>query len=103
MHPVAPQFKRILWYLFIATRGGTTRIRIVDMLRERPYNINQLKTKLNMDYKTIQHHIKILEDNRIIAPEEKKYGTIYFPSAEFERAGDVFSEIRGRIMSDKEE
>ena len=103
MHPVAPQFKRILWYVFVATRGGPTRIKIVDMLRERPYNINQMKTALTMDYKTIQHHIKILEDNRIIMPEEKKYGTIYFPTGEFERAADVFSEIRGRVVTDKEE
>lgn len=93
-----PHFKRVLWYVFAATRGGPTRIRIVDFLRERPYNINQLSTELKMDYKTIQHHIKILEDNKIIVPEEKKYGTIYFYSPTFEQAMHVFEEIRGKVV-----
>jgi predicted transcriptional regulator len=91
-------FKRILWYVFVATRGGPTRIKIVDMITERPYNINQLSTELRMDYKTIQHHIKILEDNNIIVPEERKYGTIYFHSPTFEQAMDIFEDIKGKVV-----
>ncbi len=87
-------FRRILWYVFATSRGGPTRIRIIDLLLKRPYNMNQLSTTLKMDYKTIQHHIKILEDNRIIVPEEKKYGTIYFPSPMFEDVMEEFEEIK---------
>ena len=92
-----PQFKRILWYVFFGTRGGPTRIKIVDLIMDRPYNINQLSTEMKMDYKSIQHHIKILEDNKIILPEEKKYGTMYFHSPTFEQALEVFNEIKGKM------
>ncbi|MFQ5648267.1 MAG: ArsR/SmtB family transcription factor, partial [Candidatus Aenigmatarchaeota archaeon] len=76
-------FSRILWYVFATTRGGPTRIRIVELLLKRPYNMHQISKELGLDYKTVQHHIKILEENKIITAEEKKYGTIYFPSAMF--------------------
>jgi predicted transcriptional regulator len=90
-------FGRVLWYVFATSRGGPTRIRIMKMLLKRPYNMNQLSTELKMDYKTIQHHIKILEDNKIIVPEEKKYGTIYFPSKMFEDVKGIFDEIERRM------
>jgi predicted transcriptional regulator len=92
-----PAFKRILWYVFFATRGGNSRIRIVEKLGERPYNINQLSKELKMDYKTIMHHIKVLEDNKIILPEEKKYGTIYFHTPMFEQGAEMFNEIMEKI------
>jgi len=98
-----PAFKRILWYVFFATRGGESRIRIVDKLAERPYNINQLSKELKMDYKTILHHIKVLEDNKIILPEEKKYGTIYFHSPMFEQGMKMFNDIKERIFREKKE
>ena len=90
-------FGRILWYVFATTRGGPTRIKIVEMLLSRPYNVNQISKNLKMDYKTVQHHIRILEENKIIIPEEKKYGTIYFPSGTFEGVKDVFNEIRNKV------
>ena len=37
-----PNAKRILWYLFAGSRGGINRARIVDLLKEHPYNMNQL-------------------------------------------------------------
>jgi DNA-binding transcriptional ArsR family regulator len=88
---------RILWYVFATTRGGPTRVRIVQMLLSRPFNMHQLSKELKMDYKTVQHHIKILEENRIIIAEEKKYGTIYFPSPVFEDSKGVFEDIRKKM------
>ncbi len=92
-------FKRILWYVFFATRGGITRIRIVEKIKERPYNINQLSKELKLDYKTVMHHIKVLEDNKIIVAEEKKYGTIYFPSHMFEQGEELFKEIKEKVLN----
>jgi DNA-binding transcriptional ArsR family regulator len=97
MHDMLNNYRRILWYVFATTRGGPARIRILDLLIERPYNMNQLSTKLGADYKTIQHHIKILEDNKVITADEKKYGTIYFPSQYFEQTKATFGEIKEKM------
>jgi DNA-binding transcriptional ArsR family regulator len=90
-------FGRILWYVFATSKGGPTRIRIVDLLEKRPYNMHQISKELKMDYKTIQHHIRVLEENRVVTAEEKKYGTIYFPSALFDGVKDIFDEIKNKV------
>jgi len=93
--------KRMMWYLFAGMRGGVTRIRILDVLSKMPYNMNQIGKELKLDYKTIQHHIKVLEENRLITSEEKKYGTIYFPSQIFELNRNIFEEIRNKLKDKK--
>jgi predicted transcriptional regulator len=90
-------FGRILWYVFATSKGGPTRIRIVDLIEKRPYNMHQISKELKLDYKTVQHHIRVLEENRVITAEEKKYGTIYFPSAMFEGVKDIFNEIKNKV------
>ncbi len=90
-------FGRILWYVFATTKGGPTRVRIVDLLEKRPYNMHQISKELKLDYKTVQHHIRVLEENRVLTAEEKKYGTIYFPSAMFENVKDIFNEIKNKV------
>ncbi len=90
--------RNALWYLFAGTRGGMTRIQIVKLLQKRPYNTNQLHDILKLDYKTIQHHIKVLTENRIITcSDEKKYGSMYFLSPFLEKNSHIIDEIVGRI------
>ena len=69
-----PNAKRILWYLFAGSRGGINRARIVDLLKEHPYNMNQMAETLMLDYKAIQHHISVLEKNNIVSKMGEKYG-----------------------------
>jgi predicted transcriptional regulator len=91
-------FKRSLWNTLAGTRGGITRIRILALLRQRPYNVNQLHEKLNLDYKTIQHHIKVLTSFNIIATEDKeKYGSMYFLSPTLEKNIYLFDEIMAKV------
>ncbi|MFH1237034.1 MAG: winged helix-turn-helix domain-containing protein [Candidatus Aenigmatarchaeota archaeon] len=90
--------KHSLWNVLAGTRGGVTRICILKLLRKRPYNINQLHEKLKLDYKTIQHHIRVLTNNKIITVEnEKKYGSMYFISPFLEKHMYLFDEILGKI------
>jgi DNA-binding transcriptional ArsR family regulator len=63
--------KRLLWYLFAGSKGGDNRIKIIDLLKERPYNINQLAEALDLDYKAIKHHITVLEKITWLARWEK--------------------------------
>ncbi len=86
--------KHSLWHIFAGTKGGVTRIRIVELLRERPYNVNQLHDKLGLDYKTVQHHVKVLARGNVITTEEgKKYGSMCFLSPAFEKNVHFFDEI----------
>ncbi len=73
-----PEAKRLLWYLFAGFRGGENRIRIIDLLKKQPYNINQLAEVLGVDYKAVQHHIGVLEKNNLVTKVGQKYGVLYF-------------------------
>ena len=55
------QTRRLLNYLFTSTRGGFTRPGIIRALLDRPHNAHQMVRALELDYKSIQHHIKVLE------------------------------------------
>jgi len=69
--------QNLLFYLFTSTRGGFTRLRIVMILLEKPLNTHQLSQELTLDYKAIQHHMKVLEKNNIVSKVGEKYGAIY--------------------------
>jgi predicted transcriptional regulator len=92
-----PSAKRLLWYLFAGSKGGENRIRIIDMLKEKPRNINQLSESLSLDYKAVQHHVNVLEKNNLITREGKKYGVLYFVSAYLEYNIEMYNEVRSKI------
>ncbi len=91
------QTKKLFWLLFVGSRRSDTRIRIMSVLRKRPSNRNQLATELGVDYKNIQHHIKILEENNLVKKIGDQYGLIYCVSAFFENSEAVFDEIVDRL------
>jgi len=93
------QTKIVFWVLFVESRGRTNRIRIMSALRKRPRNRNRLAIELGIDYKTIQHHIKILEGNNLVAKFGKNYGVIYCVSPLFENSEFVFDEIVARLKN----
>jgi DNA-binding transcriptional ArsR family regulator len=94
-----PNAKRILWYLFAGSRGGINRAKIIDLLKEHPYNMNQLAEALKLDYKAIQHHISVLEKNNIVNKIGEKYGVLYFVSNYLEENIDAFNEIRSQMIT----
>ena len=88
-----PETKALLWYLFVGTKGGQTRVRIISQLQNKPSNKNQLAKDLGMDYKGIEHHIKTLEKNNLVTKIGTKYGATYFVSQLFEEGEAAFDEI----------
>jgi DNA-binding transcriptional ArsR family regulator len=92
--------KKILWWLIAGTKGGVNRARIIHLLNQRPYNAHQLAEKLELDYKTVRHHIKVLEDNNIITASGEKYGTMYFLSSSMEENYELFQQIWKEINED---
>ena len=96
-----PHAKRLLWFVFAGSRGGITRLKIISKLKVNPLNTNQLAKELNLDYKAIQHHIRVLEKNNLIAKVGEKYGVAYFLSTFLEVNMETFEEIAGKLDKSK--
>jgi Bacterial regulatory protein, arsR family. len=75
-------YEKIWFWVFIGSRGGPTRIKIMKEILNCPMNMHQIAKKLNLDYKTVEHHIRILIENGLVVnPKAEKYGSLIFPSS----------------------
>lgn len=92
-----PYAKKLLWFVFAGSRGGINRIKIVNLLKQQPYNANQLAKETNLDYKSIIHHIKVLEKNNIITKMGEKYNVIFFISNFLEVNIESYNEIAQKL------
>jgi DNA-binding transcriptional ArsR family regulator len=85
---------KLLWWVFAGTTGGPNRARIVKALNKRPYNAHQLAGELELNYKTIRHHLKILTENHIITSMGKNSQIkSYFLSNKMEEKYHIFKDI----------
>ncbi|MBN1761519.1 MAG: winged helix-turn-helix transcriptional regulator [Methanomicrobia archaeon] len=91
--------RRVIWWLIVGTKGGVNRARIIRALNERPYNANQLSEVLELDYKTVRHHLKVLLDNKIITVAGDGYGSVYFLSSGMEEEYEVFKEYLDKVWN----
>lgn len=89
--------KYLLGWLIAGTRGGLTRAKIIQALKEAPQNANQLASLLKMDYRTIRHHLDVLEKNRLIVSAGEEYGKTYFLSPVLEENYALFEEIMKKV------
>ena len=88
----------MLWWLIAGTRGGINRARIIREIHNRPYNANQLSKILNLDYKTIRHHMDVLKKNKIIkCSGEGQYGSVYMLSNVMKENFESFDKILKEI------
>lgn len=90
--------KNLLWYLIAGTKGGETRGRIIDLIKKKPSNANKIAEILKLDYKTIRHHLEVLEKNNVITAVNKgNYGAVYFLSEMMKSNLKIFEEIWGQF------
>ena len=90
--------RNLLWYLVAGTKGGETRGKIIELLNKKPSNANKIAEILKLDYKTIRHHLEVLEKNNVITAINKgNYGAVYFLSEIMEANIKVFGEIWGQF------
>jgi DNA-binding transcriptional ArsR family regulator len=92
-----PELRRLLWYLLGGARGGENRARIIHELHNRPCNLNQLASRLGLEYRSIQHHIEVLRKNSMVISEGQRYGMTYFVNPWLESHYDLFSEICSKL------
>jgi DNA-binding transcriptional ArsR family regulator len=89
--------KHLLGWLIAGTRGGVTRAEIINALKERPQNANQLANTLKRDYRTIKHHLEVLSKNGMITSIGEGYGRTYFLSERLEENYSLFEEMLNKI------
>jgi len=65
------RFRAILWLIAGGTRRGPNRIRILNLLRTKSLNAHQISKELDLDHKTVKHHIDVLVKNSLI--EVRRY------------------------------
>ena len=90
---------KLFWFLFVGSRGAKTRIRIMSALRKIPSNRNQLSAGLGIDYKAIQHHLKVLENNNLVIKTGNRYGLTFCVSMLFVNNEIVFEEIIHKLKN----
>ena len=96
-----PYAKRLLWFVFTGSKGGSNRIRLISIIRKTPLNANQLAKEMGLDYKAIQHHVNVLEKNNLITRVGEKYGAIFFISTFLEVNLETFDEIVTKLEQSK--
>ncbi len=69
------------------------RYRIMKSIMENPKNANQLSVEAGVNYRTIEHHLKILTENGLLTVMGDGYGKVYFPSHIMESNLDLFVDI----------
>ncbi len=70
--------RKVLWWLIGGARGGRNRFRIIKTLEREPMNANQLASALDLDYKTVRHHLDLLVENDVVEAVGDGYGDTYF-------------------------
>jgi len=89
--------KMLMWVVFAGSKGAANRIKIINLLKKHPYNVNQLSEELHLDYKTIQHHIRVLETNNFVSKAGSSYPIIYFIAPLLEFNMEMLEEIQQKI------
>ncbi len=92
-----PRFKMILWSIVAGTRGGVNRAKILNLIKNTPMNANKIATVLNLDHKTVIHHVKILSKNDLIIKAEKDYAAEYQFTDLMKKNQNVLGEIMEKI------
>jgi predicted transcriptional regulator len=69
-------------------------------LRDKPSNQNQLASDLGLQYKAIQHHVKVLVRNSLVLGTGEKYGMTYSLSTWMEARFDIFLEVCKKLSLD---
>ena len=70
---------------------------IILRLKDGPANANQLAAHLKLNYKTVQHHLEILTENRLVVPSDGKYNVVYSLSPELLENLDILQSIINEV------
>ena len=88
------EIEKALYWILAGTMGGANRVRILRELLKRPQNTNNLSKTLDLDFKTVQYHLKVLEKNGFVTFKGGGgFSRLYFPAQIVEDNQETFQEI----------
>ncbi|MHA1229460.1 MAG: winged helix-turn-helix domain-containing protein [Candidatus Helarchaeota archaeon] len=87
----------VYWWVF-GRKGGNTREKIIYLLKDRPYNAHQISEILEMSYRNIKHHLKVLQNATLVIKNDQKYGKMYLLSPYFDFK--IFEEVCKKVASE---
>jgi predicted transcriptional regulator len=88
--------KRSFVFSIAGTRGGPVRLAVLKVIDRERMNVNQIAIKMGMDYKTIQHHVRVLEKSGFVKKEAAKSENIYSVSDLIKSNTEIMKIIRGK-------
>ncbi len=94
--------RKVLTWVILGTSGGYNRAKIIKTLHDRPLNAHQLSKKLDLNYRTITHHLDTLEEMKVVEKSGKKYGQIYMLSDKMENNYADFKKIWSQLEDEEE-
>lgn len=87
----------VLWYVLTGTRGGENRVRLLRAVDGRPRNANQLAEDLDLDYKTVRHHLDVLMENGMVENSGDDYGAVYLPTDRIRHHWETVEDIMEKV------
>ncbi|MDG6219505.1 MAG: winged helix-turn-helix domain-containing protein [Candidatus Thermoplasmatota archaeon] len=86
-------FNQIIYWLLANSLGGQNRIKILNSLFKKPQNAHELSINLDIEYKTIRYHLKVLHNNNFIEIGGYGYGKTYFISDKLMQHKEYFDKL----------
>lgn len=74
-------------------------MKILRSINRQPRNANQIAKDLNLDYKTVRHHLGVLGENNIVTDSGQDYGAVYCPTEQARGNWDVIERVIDSIES----
>lgn len=83
--------------VILGRRGGSTSIKIIDLLLVTPCNINQISKIVNINYSTAYYHINLLMQNNILKKNSEGYGALYLPASKLKSNIDLYNNVKKEL------
>lgn len=73
------------------------RLRLVKRVLASPMNANQMAASLGVDYRTVIHHLDVLQKNGVVVPREAGYARTYAPTPKLLDALPEFAALLEKV------